>query len=217
MYFLRRRNVSITNDIWIHFTILGKTIIWGRSLVLQNIDSGVHICATIVTVEENIDHIAEARFHGPIAGSIFFRWLTAKDTTHRENLITSNLYHITNITDANPFTTHSWKIFVTDILETNAEKTQINCNVLQLVYDPDVAGAGKSLGDIDVRVGQIQIAKNVHRQSTKQFFADNQLILLPSDLSGPHRQLFVVVYDNLHRNRFLACAKIQNMRTRIAK
>lgn len=185
--------------------------------MLQNLDSGAHICATLATIEENIDHVAEARFHGPIAGSIFFRWLTAKDTSHRENLITSNLFHVTNITESAAFTSHAWKIFVTDIFETNADKTQVNCNVLQLIYDPNDAGAGKSLGDIDVRVGEIKVAKNVHRQEIKQSLTDDELILLPSDLTGPHRQLFVVVYDNLHANRFLACAKIHNVRTRIAK
>lgn len=144
--------------------------------MLQNPDSGSHICATITTIEENIDHSAEARFHTPIAGSIFFRWFTAKDTTHREHLITSSLFHITNTTDSDQasFTSHSWKIFVTDIFETNAEKSQINCNVLQLVYDPQNMGAGKGLGDIDVRVGEIKVAKNVHQQEVKQLFSDNE-------------------------------------------
>lgn len=194
-----------------------KINIWRRSFVLQNPDSGTVICASITTIEDNIDHLAEARFHGPVAGSIFFNWLTAKDTNHRENLITSNLFHVDNTSDQSPFTVHSWKIFVTDIFETNAEKTQINCNVLQLVYDPQNMGAGNSLGDIDVRVGKIKVAKDVHRQSTRQIFTDNDLILLPSDLSGPHRQLFVVIYDHLHANRFAACAKIHNIRTQIAK
>lgn len=197
--------------------LLGKINIWGRSIVLQNLDSGAHVCATITTIEENIDHVAEARFRGPVAGSIIFRWLTAKDTDHRESLITTNLFHVTNITERVPFTAHAWKIFVTDIFETNADKTQMNCNVLQLVYDPNDAGAGKSLGDIDVRVGAVKVAKNVHRQSAKQLFTDNELILLPSDLSGSKRQLFIVIYDQHHVNRFLACAKIQNIRPRIVK
>lgn len=199
------------------FDFKDKASIWGKSLVLQDLDSGSYVCATIVTIQDNIDHIAEARFHGPIAGSIFFRWLTAKDTEHRENLITSSLFHVSNITEKSPFTMHSWKIFVTDIFETNAEKSQVNCNVLQLVYDPDNMGPGKSIGDINVRMGKIKIATNVHKQEIRQMFSDKELILLPSDLTGPHRQLFVVVYDNSHPNRFLACAKIQNVRPRVAK
>lgn len=200
-----------------YYCFKDKASIWGKSIVLQNLDSGSLVCATIVTIQDNIDHVAEARFHGPIAGSIFFRWLTAQDTDHRENLITSNLFHVTNITEKSPFTMHSWKIFVTDIFETNAEKPQVNCNVLQLVYDPDNLGAGKSIGDINVRMGKIKIAKDVHKQEIRQTFSDKELILLPSDLTGPHRQLFVVVYDDSHPNRFLACAKIQNVRTRVAK
>lgn len=50
-----------------------------------------------------------------------------------------------------------------------------------------------------------------------ELFSENELILLPSDLSGPHRQLFVVIYDHVHPNRFLACAKIRNVRPRIVK
>lgn len=183
----------------------------------MNPDSGFRICATITTAEENIDHMAEARFHSPIAGSIYFRWLTAKETDHRITLITTNLFHVRNITEPAPVTTHSWKVFVTDIFETNAEKSEINCNVLQLIYDPQDLGSGKSLGDIDTRVGKIQVVKNIQRQSSKQLFQDDDLILLPSDLTGLHRQLFVVVYDHVHSNQFLACAKIRNIRPRIAK
>lgn len=188
-------------------------------MVLQNTDTGSYICATIATIEDNIDHLAEARFHGPIAGSMYFHWLTAKDTTHRENTIISNLFHVDNgnNTERAPFTTHSWKIFVTDIFETNAEKSQINCNVLQIVYDPQNEGVGKSLGDIDERVGKIQVATDVFRREAKQIFHDKELILLPSDLTGTHRQLFVVLYDHMHPTRFLACAKIRNLKPRIVK
>ncbi|XP_055314851.1 uncharacterized protein LOC129575370 isoform X3 [Sitodiplosis mosellana] len=197
--------------------ISDKISIWSKSLVLQNLDTGSYICATIATIEENIDHLAEARFHGPIAGSIYFHWLTAKDTTHRENMITSNLFHMDNITERTPITTHSWKIFVTDIFETNAEKSQNNCNVLQIIYDPQNEGVGKSLGDIDGRVGKIQVATDVYGHEAKQLFQDKELILLPSDLTGTHRQLFVVIYDHNYPTRFLACAKIRNLKTRIVK
>lgn len=194
----------------------GNNGIWGKSLILVNPDNEFRICATITTVEENIDHIAEARFHAPIAGSIYFRWLAAKDTDHRDTLITTNLFHVRNVTEGLPVTTHSWKIFVTDIFE-NAEKSEVNCNVLQLIYDPQNLGSGKSLGDIDKRVGNIQVAKHIRRRPSKQQFQDKELILLPSDLTGLHRQLFVVIYDNVHTNQFLACAKIRNIRPRIAK
>lgn len=209
------KNFFSKNQLKIYF--IGIVSIWSKSIVLQSPDKGLFICGTITTIEENIDHLAEAKFHGPIAGSIFFHWLTAKDTNHRENIIASNLFHVDNTTEKSTITLHSWKIFVTDIFETNAEKSQINCNVLQLIYDPQNMGTGKSLGDIDIRIGQIKVATNIYRRESKQIFVDNDLILLPSDLTGPHRQLFVVIYDQLHGNRFLACAKIRNLRTRVAK
>lgn len=144
--------------------------------------------------------------------------MTAKDTHHRDTLIFSDLYHGRNVTVSDRLTSHPWKIFVTDIFENNSEKSQINCNVLQLIYDPQNAGTGKSIGDIDSRVGQIKISGyNQRSAETKQLFHDNELILLPSDLSGPHRHLFVVIFDHVHTNQFISCAKIQNVRSRIAK
>lgn len=46
-------------------------------------------------------------------------------------------------------------------------------------------------------------------------FHDNQLHLLPADLNGPSRKLYVVIID--HKNDFLACAKIRQLETRIVK
>lgn len=196
----------------------GEHGIYGKSLVLSNPESGFRICATIVTTEENIDHIAEARFHSPIAGTMYFRWLAAKETNHRDTLIYANLFHVRNFTTENaPLTQHRWKIFVTDIFDTNTEKAEMNCNVLQLIFDPQNWGNGKSIGDIDARVGPLKVAKNVQQQEFRDLFHDHDLVLLPSDLSGPHRQLFVVVYDHVHTEKFLACAKIKNIRPRIAK
>lgn len=200
------------------FNTIENNSIWGKSIVLVNPDNGFRICATITTSDDNIDHTAEARLVGPISGSIYFRWLTAKDTHHRDTLITTNLYHTRNVTTINHYTLHSWKIYVTDIFENNSEKSQINCNVLQLVYDPQNSGAGKSIGDIDTRVGAIKIAGyNQRASNTKQIFQDNQLILFPSDLSGPHRRLYVVIFDHNHQHQFLSCAEIRHIRPRVVK
>lgn len=199
------------------FPLTGKNGIFGKSLVLSNLENGFRICATIVTIEENIDHIAEARFHAPIAGSIYFRWLAAKETNHRDTLIYANLLHVRNATDNTALTQHQWKIFVTDIFDTNTDKSEMNCNVLQLIFDPQNMGSGKSIGDIDARVGPLKVATNVRRQEFRELFHDDDLVILPSDLSGPHRQLFVVIYDHVHTGNFLACAKIRNIRPRIAK
>lgn len=198
-------------------SISGAKGIFGKALLLSNPENGFRTCATIVTVEENIDHIAEARFHAPIAGSMYFRWLAAKETNHRDTLIHANLFHVRNVTEKTALTQHRWKIFVTDIFDTNTEKAEINCNVLQLIFDPQNMGSGKSIGDIDLRVGPLKVAVNVQRQEFHELFHDDDLVLLPSDLSGPHRQLFVVIYDHVHTGNFLACAKIRNIRPRIAK
>lgn len=198
----------------------GEKGIFGKSLVLFNPENNFRICGTIITLEENIDHTAEARFHSPIAGSIYFRWLAAKETDHHDTLIHANLFHVRNISERNDgiaFTSHRWKIFTTDIFDTNADKPEINCNILQIVYDPKNLGNGKSIGDIDNRVGQIKVSSDINSNELIQFYHDEQLVLLPSDLNGAHRQLFIVIYDHFHTNNFLACAKIRNIRPRIAK
>lgn len=176
------------------------------------------VCGTITAREDDINHLAEANFHAPIAGSIYFHWLSAKDTHHQNILITSNLLHTQNISTSNRLSSHPWKIFVTDIFENGPDKTQIDCNILQLIYDPKNAGAGQAIGDIDSRVGEIKIAGyNQGSFSSNQLFEDDKLILLPSDLSGYRRHLYVVIYHPIKKNQFLSCAKVRNVRPRIAK
>lgn len=202
------------------FAFAGPKGIWGKSLLLSNPDNGFKTCATIITTEENIDHIAEARFHSPIAGSIYFRWLAAKETDHHDTLITTDLYHVRDSpgpSETSAFTNHAWKIFVTDIFDENPDKSENNCNVLQLVFDPQNLGNGRSIGDLDTRLGEIKVATNPERQIVRELHHDDDLVLLPSDLSGPHRQLFVVIYDSVHKNNFLACAKIRHVQPRVAK
>lgn len=200
-------------------SIVGEKGIWGKSLVLSNPDNGFRICATIIAAEENIDHIAEARFHSQVAGSIYFRWL-AKENDHHDTLIYANLFHVHNLTSTEqrrPFTNHAWKVFVTDIFDTDIDRSESNCNVLQLVFDPQNVGNGKSIGDIDTRVGKIKIATDPRKVDVRELYQDDGLMLLPSDLTGPHRHLFVVIYDNVHEGNFLACAKIRHVRPRIVK
>lgn len=133
-------------------------------------------------------------------------------------LINSNLFYTQNIATSNRLTKHPWKIFVTDIFENDPDKTQTDCNILQLIYDPQNAGFGQSIGDIDSRVGEIEIAGyNQGSLGSNQLFEDDKLILLPSDLSGPRRHIYVVVYHHIHKNQFLSCAKIRIVRPRTAK
>lgn len=198
--------------------ITGREGLWGKSLVLMNPELDFRICATITTRDLNIDHTAEARFHSLIGGSIYFRWLAAKETTHEDTLIYSNLYHLQEYSSQGPqFTNHSWKIYVTDIFEKDTERPENNCNVLQQVFDQYNLGPGKSIGDIDVRLGSLSVATNADRHKVPEIFHDQALKLLPSDLTGPQRQLYVVVFDNLHNDVFLSCAKIRHVRSRMVK
>lgn len=205
---------------FVFYIFLGDKGIWGKSLVLSNPDNGFKICATITTIEENIDHIAEARFHSPVAGSIFFRWLAAKETDHHDTLIYANLFHVRNLTENMakiPFSKHYWKIYVTDIFDKDTDRSESNCDVLQLVFDPTNVGNGKSIGDIDGRLGQIKVSTDAQKYDVRELYHDDELVLLPSDLTGPHRQLFVVLYDSDHPKKFFACAKIRHIRPRTVK
>lgn len=116
-----------------------------------------------------------------------------------------------------PTTNHTWKIYVTDIFDKNTRESENDCNVLQLVFDPQNLGAGKAIGDIDLRIGKIPVATNVRDRDARELFRDDGLVLLPIDLTGPHRQLYVVVFDNLHPEDFLACAKIRHVQPKVVK
>lgn len=194
---------------------LGEKGLWGKSLVLTNPNSGFTICATISTKDQDIDHLAEARFHSKIAGSIYFRWLSAKRSDHSDTLIHSNLYHNQKIPDDTYHTSHSWKLYITDIFDDKSDRPEENCNVLQLVFDPQNLANGKSIGDIDSRLGNINIATKM--RSVRQIFQDDLLKLLPNDLTGPQRQLYVVIFDSVHTENFLGCAKIRHVRSRMVK
>lgn len=197
---------------------IGKDGIWGKSLVLLNSDNGFKICATITAKDQNIDHIAEARFFAPIAGSIYFWWLAAKETDHQDTLIYSNLYNTEEITaTSNPFTSHSWKIYTTDIFQKDSDRPENNCNVLQVIFNPVNEEAGHSIGDIDSRLGKIKASTDVKKYAAKELYHDGKLVLLPSDLTGPQRQLYVVIFDPMHPNNFLACARIRRVKPKMVK
>ena len=200
---------------WQHkMQLIGDRGIWGKSLVLTEINSNARICATITTVQNSVEHMAEARFNTPIAGSVYFRWLAPADGASGDTLIYSDLYHIqAQPEDRQQFTQHHWKIFVTDIFKHDHHRTEDNCNFLQLVFDPQGSGPGHGIGDLDARLGRIGVAKNALRQAQRSVFRDTQLALLPSDLTIPHRTLYLVLYDNEHPDNFLACTKIRHVQT----
>lgn len=110
---------------------------------------------------------------------------------------------------------HSWKIYATDIFDQTTDRTEENCNVLQVIFDPQNYGAGQSIGDIDLRLGKLNISENVQKLKIRQLFYDDKLHLLPTDLTGPSRKLYVVITDK--NNDFLACAKIRHLEIKVAK
>ncbi|XP_052836220.1 LOW QUALITY PROTEIN: uncharacterized protein LOC128252495 [Drosophila gunungcola] len=199
--------------------LIGDRGIWGKSLVLTEINSNARICATITTIQSSVEHMAEARFNTPIAGSVHFRWLAPAEGAVGDTLIYSDLYHIReqppaledDKSQAASFTQHHWKIYVTDIFKHDHHRTEDNCNFLQLVFDPQGGGAGNGIGDLDARLGRIGVAKNALRSPQRSVFRDAQLALLPSDLTIPHRTLYLVLFDNQHPDSYLACTKIRHV------
>lgn len=193
----------------------GERGIWGKTLVLTDVTTKARICATITTIQMQVEHMAEARFHTPIAGSVFFRWLAASGGASGDTLIYSDLYHIQsqpiNEDVTQPMTRHHWKIYVTDIFKNDHHRTEENCNFLQLIFDPQGAGAGNGIGDLDTRLGRVRVAKNALRQAQRVVFRDEKLALLPSDLTIPHRTLYLVLFDEQHPEEFLACTKIRHV------
>lgn len=160
--------------------------------------------------DKSQEKIAIARFNSPIAGNVYFRWFSTKDN-HSDMLISTDLYHSHKKEKYGKyvdFTEHSWKIYVTDIFD-DSDRSEENCNILQLVFDPENRGNGKALGDIDGRLGKVKVSTNYNKKKYKTLYQDNELILLPSDLTGPQRRLYVVIFEKKHPDVYLACAKIR--------
>ncbi|KAF5278486.1 hypothetical protein FQA39_LY05975 [Lamprigera yunnana] len=194
-----------------NITIGGSRGLYGKSLLMRNVETGRLICASIIIVDKSLEKMAVARFRSPIFGSVYFKWFSTKDN-HQEMLVTTDLYRVSKTNHVSPqleFTEHPWKIYVTDILDHDEDRIESSCNILQLIFDPYNKGEGSATGDIDLRVGKIKISSNYRRNQYKTLFRDEELILLPSDLTGPQRRLYLVIFDHKHQESFLTCAKIR--------
>lgn len=203
------QTVSITTN---ELSINGENGLYGKGLLLKDEESNRLVCGSMTIVDKSMEKVAIANFNTPIAGNVHFRWYSTRDS-HGDMLISSDLYHSRNVEHFNKttadFTEHHWKIYVTDILDTDNDRSQENCNILQLVFDPQVRGDGKAIGDIDARLGKVKISTDYSKRRYTTLFRDDQLILLPNDLSGPQRRLYLVIFENKHPDSFLACAKIR--------
>lgn len=228
---LGKEIINLTNEIG-HLTLPGNESVeyeslnalvgvngfWGKTLLLQSPENRKRLCSTIVSNDRTVERVAEAKFYAPVAGSIYFRWIASKEFSHTDTFIQTDLYHTSDVDSSEgKITEHSWKLFVTDIFDSKKDKSEENCNVLQLVFDPENKGPNKGIGDIDERLGKIKVAVDPIEQRSKTLYRDDGLTLLPSDLEGPHRTLYIVLYDNKHKDSFLACAKIRHHHERLAK
>ncbi|XP_044594717.1 uncharacterized protein LOC123272119 isoform X2 [Cotesia glomerata] len=204
-------NESITVEVP-NISLTGEKGLWSKGLILRDTYSPRTICTSINVLETNAEKNAEARFQGPVAGSIWFRWLGGDSTT--DTIIYTDLHHTSENKAQSGFTEHHWKIYVTDIFDSEKEKN--DCNILQTVFDPDDLGEGKAIGDIDARLGKIKVATNTNKKS-KAAYKDPVISLLPADLLGSHRSLYLVIFHPTHSDSFLACAKIKNQKFTLAK
>lgn len=197
--------------------LTGKIGFWGKSLVLVSPETNHRICANIVSNDRSVERVAFAKFNSPIAGTIYFRWIASKEFDHTDTFVQTDLYNVKSSESYKQFTEHKWKIYVTDIFDSDRDKSEENCNILQLVFDPDNHGPGKGIGDIDSRLGDVKVALDPTRRRAKTLYKDDGLTLLPSDLEGPHRTLYIVIFDPKHSDSFLACAKIKHEHSRLTK
>jgi hypothetical protein len=74
-------------------SVNGDAGIYGKSLLLRDLESNRRICATITMVDKTQEKIAVARFNSPVAGNVYFRWFSTKDN-HNDMLITTDLYQV---------------------------------------------------------------------------------------------------------------------------
>lgn len=88
-------------------------------------------------------------------------------------------------------TVNAWKIFTTDVFDNSDDTDEVNCNNLQILFDPYNAGVGKSIGDLDVRLGKLQISSLNPLNKNKQSFVDKDLLLTLNDYSSSTRKLYI--------------------------
>lgn len=197
-------------------TLTGPNGIWGKSIVFETAERDRVICASILSTEKNEKH-AVAKFTAPVAGTLHFRWLSAREFDETDSYIHADLYHAKAVTDKTEYTQHNWKLFVTDIFDSDKGNYEDNCNVLQLVFDPESSGDGMSVGDLDSRLGKVRVATDANVRKVKTLYKNEVINLLRTDMEVTKRSLYVVIYDNKHSESFLACAKLRLLQPKSTK
>jgi Cu/Zn superoxide dismutase len=156
------------------------------------------------------------RFNSPVAGSVWFTALSKGDSV--ETKILTNLINVA----AAKSTANAWQIFITDILDTDSDIQRGSCDFLQLLYDPlnkdgkDCSEENRAScreGDLTGKFGKVKVGKE-ESMFTKIYVTDVDLEL--PELDG-HRSLYLVLFDEEHPESFLACAKIRQVKRKVAR
>lgn len=197
-------------------SFIGPNGLWGKSIVLETAERDRVICASIFSTEHQYEQHAFAKFSAPIAGMLHFRWISSKEYDESDSYIQADLYH-TKAVQQKEYTQHKWKLFVTDIFDSDKGNHEDNCNVLQVVFDPENSGDGMTVGDLDSRLGLIKVASDPNVSRTRKLYKDEVLNILKNDMEVTKRSLYVVIYDNKHSDSFLACAKLRTMMPKSTK
>lgn len=190
-------------------SLTGPLGLWGRSILLETAERDRVICASILSTDMMHEKHAVAKFTSPIAGTLDFRWLGTHENDDLDSYIQADLYHTKVVRHDIGYTEHKWKLFVTDIFDSDKNSHEDNCNVLQIVFDPENSGDGLSVGDLDTHLGLIQVATDATEKKTKKMFKNEVLNMLRTDMEETKRSLYVVIFDTRHTDSFLACAKLR--------
>ncbi|RWS08541.1 uncharacterized protein B4U79_07981 [Dinothrombium tinctorium] len=184
-------------------TLQGPKSIWGRSLLIRNLNLSVaeETCSNVFDSGEV--RTAEAVFTSPLAGNVIFR-----ENERMETIIFSNLFYVGD--DYRSASRHDWKILVTDISDPRRSK---KCDYLDIIFDPNSSDdklcsqtnhSHCKVGDLTRKHGTIAVGATNSRYS-KQFFVDTNLPL--SAIEGT-RKMYLVLYDKNNANRVMTCAEI---------
>ncbi|XP_041985312.1 uncharacterized protein LOC121737698 isoform X1 [Aricia agestis] len=186
--------------------LIGPNGLWGKSLLLETAERDRTICASLFASEMKHEINAEAKFSAPVAGTLNFRWVHAPG--FEDSFLHADLYHVKATKDSE-FSQHKWKLFVTDVFDSDKSNHEDNCNVLQAIFDPGNSPDGMSVGDLDSRLGLVKIATDANVKKVKKLYKNDVLTTLRSDIDESRRSLYVVIYDNTLIDSFLACAKLR--------
>ena len=202
--------------------LTGSEAVWGRGLVLEG-PSRSRTCGSLMPASPSAKlRSAEARFTSPVAGSVWFSSYSnpnGNDTAAETNIFT-NLVHVTGDSKSS---SHRWQLFITDVLDTDADIHGSGCDFLQILYDTEKkTGDGCSAddpgkcrdGDLSGKFGKVKVSRR-ESMFTKAYFHDTNLAL--PELEGTARSMFVVLYEaGTDKDSFYSCAKVREVKTKVA-